>query len=282
MSIGAAFRHLIDDAAIFPPGLTPLPDAVSGHTVHLAAPYAHLVGPFVVDAARLDEALSLAPADMAMTVVVPTPDAVSSVVVRAAAAGAKLAGLEVKLDPTLPAGRQIREAAAQVPDDVPVFIEMPRPTSPEWPEALAAAATTGMRLKFRTGGTEAAAFPSEGEVASWIIAAVTAGLPFKCTAGLHHAVRHTGAETGFEHHGYLNILVASDAALSGAGLAEVEAALGTRDGAAIAGVLRSLSEERLASARTAFVSYGSCSILEPFEDLTHLNLVTLEREDSNR
>jgi len=282
MSIGPAFRHLIDDAAIFPPGLAPLPDALARHTVHLTAPYADLVGPFVVDAARLDQALSLAPPGMAMSVVVPAPDAVSSVVVRAAAAGAELAGLEVKLDPTLPAGPQVREAAARVPDGVRAFIEVPRPTSPEWPEVLAVAATTGMRLKFRTGGTEAASFPSEGEAAGWIVAAVTEGIPFKCTAGLHHAVRHTGAETGFEHHGYLNILVATDAALGGAGLAEVEAALGEREPGAIAGVLRGLPEERLALARTAFVSYGSCSILEPFEDLTHLNLVTLDREDSHR
>jgi hypothetical protein len=282
MSIGPAFRHLVDDAAIFPPGLAPLPDALARHIVHLTAPYADLVGPFVVDAARLDQALSLAPPCMAMSVVVPAPDAVSSVVVRAAAAGAELASLEVKLDPTLPAGPQVREAAAQVPDGVPAFIEVPRPTSPEWHEVLAVAANTGMRLKFRTGGTEAAAFPSEDEVAGWIVAAVTEGIPFKCTAGLHHAVRHTGAETGFEHHGYLNILVATDAALDGAGLAEVEAVLGEREPGALVAVLRGLPEERLALARTAFVSYGSCSILEPFEDLTHLNLVTLEREDSHR
>jgi hypothetical protein len=282
MSIGPAFRHLVDDAAIFPPGLAPLPDALARHIVHLTAPYADLVGPFVVDAARLDQALSLAPPGMAMRVVVPAPDAVSSVVVRAAAAGAELASLEVKLDPTLPAGPQVREAAAQVPDGVPAFIEVPRPTSPEWHEVLAVAANTGMRLKFRTGGTEAAAFPSEDEVAGWIVAAVTEGIPFKCTAGLHHAVRHTGAETGFEHHGYLNILVATDTALGGAGLAEVEAVLGEREPGALVAVLRGLPEERLALARTAFVSYGSCSILEPFEDLTHLNLVTLEREDSHR
>lgn len=282
MSIGPAFRHLVDDAAIFPPGLAPLPDALARHAVHLTAPYADLVGSFVVDAARLDEALSLAPPGMAMSVVVSAPGAVSSVVVRAAAAGAELASLEVKLDPTLPAGPQVREAAAQVPDGVPAFIEVPRPTSPEWHEALAVAANTGMRLKFRTGGTEAAAFPSEDEVAGWIVGAVTEGIPFKCTAGLHHAVRHTGAETGFEHHGYLNILVATDAALGGAGLAEVEAVLGEREPGALVAVLRGLPEERLALARTAFVSYGSCSILEPFEDLTHLNLVTLEREDSHR
>ena len=51
--------------------------------------------------------------------------------------------------------------------------------------------------------------PSEDEVADvHRSAASTARSRFKCTAGLHHAVRNTDPDTGFEQHGFLNILLA--------------------------------------------------------------------------
>ena len=77
-----------------------------------------------------------------------------------------------------------------------------------------------LRLKFRTGGLEAAAFPPSEVLAGWIDAALDRETPFKCTAGLHRAVRHTG-EDGFEHHGFLNVLVATGAGLRRRGLPEV-------------------------------------------------------------
>ena len=49
--------------------------------------------------------------------------------------------------------------------------------------------------------------PSSSPRPSWratLEACVSRGVPFKCTAGLHHAVRHTDPATGFEHHGFLN------------------------------------------------------------------------------
>ena len=40
-------RALLDDAAMFPPGLAPLAEAVPAHRRHESAPYAGLVGPLV-------------------------------------------------------------------------------------------------------------------------------------------------------------------------------------------------------------------------------------------
>ena len=69
-------------------------------------------------------------------------------------------------------------------------------------------AAAGLRLKVRTGGLDADAFPSELErFASVISACVDAKVAFKLTAGLHHAVRHRALKTGFEHHGFLEICV---------------------------------------------------------------------------
>jgi hypothetical protein len=275
VSIPRPFQHLVDDAAIFPPGLAPLPDAVDAHVAHLASEHADLVGPFIVDAGRLDALARLAPAGFAVSVVVPSPDAIDSVVDRAQAAGLELAGLEVKLADGRPAAGQVEEIAAAAPSGVPTYVEVPRPSLPTWPAVRDEVVRHGLRLKFRTGGTEAAAFPSEDEVATWIGDAVRAGVPFKCTAGLHHAVRHTGHETGFEHHGYLNVLVATARAAAGGDTAAVSADLAVRDADELVAALAAAPEERLALARGAFTSYGSCSILEPLEDLTALHLLTL-------
>jgi hypothetical protein len=273
-SIPRPFLHLVDDAAIFPPGLAPLPAAVPAHLEHLASAHADLVGPFIVDAGRLSELATLAPAGFAVSVVVPVPSALPEVL--AGTGELRLAGLEVKLVLDEPLAPQVPAIAAAVPAGVPTYVEVPRPGHAEWPDVLAAVAAAGLRLKFRTGGTEAAAFPSEAEVAAWVLSAVAAGVPFKCTAGLHNAVRHTGHETGFEHHGYLNVLLATARATSGASLADVAGALADRDGQSLAGALEDLSDDALATARASFTSYGSCSILEPLEDLTHLHLLTTE------
>ena len=273
MSIDRRFWHLVDDAAIFPPGCAALPDAVRDHVAHLAADHADLVGPFVVDVARWAELSSLAPAGLRTSVVVPAPSDLPVVLARAAAGSLRLVAVEVALAPGAPPAEQVAEVAAAVPPGVTAFIEAPRPGDPGWPAVSAAVVAHGLRLKFRTGGTVAAAFPTEAEVARWIVDAVQAGAPFKCTAGLHNAVRHTDPTTGFEHHGYLNVLVATARALAGAGTDAVTEVIGRRDAPSLAVDVRSLTDAEVAATRAAFLSYGSCSIAEPLEDLTDLTLL---------
>jgi hypothetical protein len=96
-------------------------------------------------------------------------------------------------------------------------------------------------------------------------------VPFKATAGLHHAVRNTDPETGFEQHGFLNLLLATDAARAGAEEAEVAAALADRDGTRVAARVRDLAP----GVRESFRSFGTCSILEPVEELAALGLTAV-------
>lgn len=93
-----------------------------------------------------------------------------------------------------------------------------------------------------------------------------AALPFTCTAGLHRAVRHDDAATGFRHHGYLNMLLAADAAEQGATAAD-------RSSDGVAAAVGALTPERLRAARVRFTSFGTCSIAEPVEDLVALGLL---------
>ncbi|MGW1186133.1 hypothetical protein ACWD7Y_22600 [Streptomyces drozdowiczii] len=277
MPLPPAFRHLVDDAAVFPPGLAPLPRAVTEHAGHRASAHAALVGPFVIGADRLPELAELAGPELfpdGLRVSVVTAPAAIPAVLAALAATDRLvpAALEVRPDPAQPLRDQIDDLAAQSLPGA-VYIEAPRPGTPAWAEALAAAVRHGFRLKFRTGGTEAAAFPTEDEAAAWIHDTVASGAAFKCTAGLHHAVRHTAPTTGFEHHGYLNVLLATARACSGAPLPTVRAALAERDPETLARAVTALPAADTAAARAAFTSYGSCSVLEPLEDLAALGLL---------
>ncbi len=155
--------------------------------------------------------------------------------------------------------------------DVAVFVEVPR--DGRRAEVIATCASTGYQAKFRTGGVRAELYPGEAELANAIRAVVDAQVPFKATAGLHHAIRNTDPTTGFEQHGYLNLLLATDAALDFADESEIAALLAERDAHKIAERVANLDGSRVAAARERFLSFGTCSIIEPLTELVDLGLV---------
>jgi hypothetical protein len=119
------------------------------------------------------------------------------------------------------------------------------------PAVVGALAAIGARAKLRCGG---AAIPSVEQVALVIACCREAGVPFKATAGLHHAVRRG------EEHGFLNLLAAT-AAPTG----RLEAVLAEEDPAAL---------DLDGADRRVFTSFGSCSWREPIEDLEELGLLS--------
>ncbi|MEO7352553.1 MAG: hypothetical protein ABIR34_01675, partial [Marmoricola sp.] len=160
-------------------------------------------------------------------------------------------------------------------EDVTVFAEPPmlrgEPTH-GWLSALDELGAREIALKFRTGGLTDDLFPSSTQLASCIESALDRELPFKCTAGLHHALRNRDEETGFEHHGFLNVLLATRASLDGNGLDEVAGVLDETDGPALASRL-SADPDRAARTRRWFTAFGSCSVLDAHEDLVELGLI---------
>ena len=152
-----------------------------------------------------------------------------------------------------------------------MHVELPQgPATHGWLAAADEVAACELRLKYRTGGVEADLFPSADDLASWIDAALDRETPFKCTAGLHHAVRHDDPETGFRHHGFLNVLAATRAALDGG---DARAVLEEPDGTALVAALP--DADTLTRTRRWFTSFGSCSVHEPLDDLVALDLVHL-------
>jgi hypothetical protein len=276
------FHRLVDDAGLFPPGNAPLPEAVPAHERHRREWYAPLVGPFLCPAARLGELGQYTTGRLGVTVVASGPGDIESAVHSVLAdPQLELRGVEVPLR-----GEPLEESARRTlvaldaalmdlddPEELPVYVELPR--APGWRDALDQVAVAGYRAKLRTGGESPTAFPSESEVAEFVLACLELDVRFKFTAGLHHAVRHSTGD-GNEQHGFLNALAAVADALDGADAAALAGTLAERDAAVLTDRIRELPVGRAATVRTWFGSYGSCSIGEPLQDLLDLGLVTKE------
>jgi hypothetical protein len=279
----------VDDAAIFPPGNVALPEAVAAHRQREAEWYADLVGPFVVSDLRLPDLLDILDErdedePLPVTVVVTGgAGAVTPAVKWSTGSGQlRLVGVETTvrdLDDLAGSARRVVAAVGEaraeglLDEEVAVHVELPQvDAGAGWLAAADVVAESELRLKFRTGGVEAHLFPQATTLAGWIDAALDRELPFKCTAGLHNALRHTAEETGFEHHGFLNVLLATRRLFDGAPTDEAVGLLEQRDAAPLVAMA---TEEDLAGARRWFTSFGSCSIDEPLEDLVELGLVEM-------
>jgi len=288
----AFLRAFVDDAAIFPPASIELEQAVAEHRAHRSSEYADLVGGFVVSDVRTADLANVV-SRRSQTLPPQPPIGVSLVVTGGAGAiepavtwvsrsdGVDLQAVEFALrdedDLAHNARRLVRvvDSLDEALDDVRVFAEPPMlrgAASHGWLSALDELAAREIALKFRTGGLTDDLFPSSAMLATCIEASLDRELPFKCTAGLHNAVRHHDDETGFEHHGFLNVLLATRASLDGGGPDEVAQVLDDQDGIALASRLTA-DPELAARTRRWFTSFGSCSVLEAHEDLVELGLV---------
>ncbi|RCK68497.1 hypothetical protein DT076_15980 [Desertihabitans brevis] len=266
---------MVDDAALFPPGDAPLPAAVAAHRRHRAAWYAPVVGPFVVADHRLDElaaALDADPFPCVLVVCGTVPDALA----RADRAGVPVAAVEVAVsgDDLVAAVDAVAGSLGSAADRPVLAVELPA-LDPDaaWLAACDRLVAIGARLKLRTGGVRAEAFPPTDRLARWLVAADERGLPVKCTAGLHAAVRHTDPATGFEHHGFLDVLAAVGALLDGAAEADVRDLLDRRDAAGLAATVAGWDVGTRGRVRERFTGFGSCSTTGPLDDLCALGLL---------
>jgi hypothetical protein len=279
-----AWRGLVDDAAVFPPGDAPLPDALTAYVERRGEWYADLVGSFVVK----DTALPDVTEDVPVSVVVTGgAGAIVGALGYAAKKAKQVAGVEIALRDLDDLAGNVRRVSAAVDaaraegaldEQTAVYVELPQAdASPAWLAAADAVAEGEHRLKFRTGGPEADTFPTPEQLAAWIDAALDRETPFKCTAGLHHAIAHRDHETGFPHHGFLNVLLATRQAFDGATTAEVAGLLADHYPNDLVALARTSD---VAGARRWFTSFGSCSVDEPLQELVGLGLIEHPRATS--
>ena len=268
------FAGLVDDASLLPPGIIGLPEALAAHTTHRQAWYSGLVGALLVPSSLVNPDLSA----RGLTVGVINDAAIGTlpaVVAKLRAAGADVGRVEAAVarrgeDPQ-PGLAVLGALAAETPD-LDVYAEIPL----SW--GLLAALDTvaewraeGLRIapKFRVGGLAAELFPTPVELAAVVCACRDRELPFRLAAGLRHAIRHTDPETGFTHHGFLNVLVASAAASEGAEVAEVAELLGATHPVPLVEPARSRRDRP----RPLWAGFGASTILEPVTELIRLGLI---------
>jgi hypothetical protein len=286
-AISCLLRGLFDDASLFPPGDLPMPAAVAGHIRHRAAWYGDMTGPFVCPETRIAElrivltAGNVAEIDLSMVVTGGAQALEPAVESVAADPRLRLRAVEVPVrrdaDPQEATAEVIAALDHTLLAGAIGYVEVPLAGIADAGTAdrvLGPVEAHGYRPKLRTGGVTAAAFPGEEALAAGLLAVISRRLAFKCTAGLHHAVRHAAADTGFEHHGFANVLAAVAAALEGAGRDEIVAVLADTDPGHLAGRLSALDEDEARMVRSFFASFGTCSTDEPVADLVTLRLIS--------
>ena len=268
----ALFQALFDDAAVFPPGSAPLPQAVTDHVARQSISYADLVGPLLLPGSAIEELIDL-----------PRPDQLEVVLIGRPGADLKLVrdalSLLVADLAVTPVGVEIGWAPGwhqALTWGEPLSIEVPRGT--EQQRALSdlqerADHSDRVQAKFRTGSTPDSPVPTPTELATFIRACVDRDLGFKLTGGLHHAISLTTDE-GEDQFGFLNIIAATRWALAhGAEVPEIASLLSGRDPAPILDIITRMSQADASVVRAFFTAYGCCTVTDPIGDLAALGLI---------
>jgi hypothetical protein len=232
----ALFGRLIDHAPTFPPAQLPAAEAIEEDRRARASDESWILARLAWPASKLEE---LGDEPRELTVIMDVADT---------------SGARHRTWPAIDADPRV-QAIETRSDTAP----------PDWSRSelyieavdLDRVAELGARAKIRCGGEHV---PSLDELAAFVRGCKERGLPFKATAGLHHAVRQNGA------HGFLNLLAAT---------VFNEEALAEEDGEAFrvtetAFVWRDRSAP---PSRGLFVSFGSCSFFEPVDELKALGLL---------
>lgn len=290
------FARLVDDAAMFPPGNAPVVRAVAEHLGYRRDWFAPMIGPLVVPDARLADlgaALRQAQGAALRQAQDAAPgqaqDALEISVVNRSGAGGLLAlgrrpvaGLQIvavesalrDLDDLAGNARRLAAAAAELPEGVAVFVEVPY--VPGWERAVELIEVAGLSAKIRTGGTAPGDHPSREQLAEQLSVLVEADLSFKATAGLHHAWPVTARNARDEElpqHGFLTVMIALAALIDGADRATAADRLGWTDRNRIAGEVAGWDEATGNRVRRRFRSFGCCGVRDPVGDLVALGLV---------
>lgn len=287
-ALRALLEGIVDYAGLFPPAALDMRTAVANYAEYRHCANAWMLGRFVVPVTRLQEIEGALPwvheggAGWALSAV--SGDDILGDLERVQAFNARA-----------PEGRRIDtiEAKLATPDAIAnggrvaqagfsVFAEIPVRDDPA--RLVSAIREAEINAKMRMGGVTADAFPPAEHVVRFMSRCMEADVPFKLTAGLHHAIcaeypltYESNAARG-AMFGYLNVFLAAVALRQGARKGEIMALLRERDARAFSITddavswrpLRFTTGELAETRERAAVAFGSCSFREPVDDLRSL------------
>lgn len=320
LAFQAFMTGLIDYAGLFPPAGLPLPAAITNFHHYRQQPEQWMLGRFIVPVGHLAELATYAhlfqannPTRLAVigrggqdgdTFFQKLEEDLAMIAAFQAsqAPAGQIDLFEVRLPRTLfPSVDNVRLFVAEVgdllaPAGLTPFYEAPFDvTEPGWFEALfdicagcslfnrqqePGVAPAG--VKIRCGGLSPAAFPTSVQLAYALSAAHDNPVPLKCTAGLHHPIRHFSPEVQTKMHGFLNLFAAGllthchnlPLDTIQAILEDEEPSHFTFDPTGFAWQNYRMTTSEIANLRQQLlISYGSCSFDDPCHDLRSLNLL---------
>ncbi len=291
-------HEIVDYAGLFPPAGLSMPEMLGNYARYLESDNRWMLGRVVVPLARLGEFASewnqLNAGEHVTTRISLLPPPLDSGEFGAAVESINafnarekshtIDAVEVRVtDPGAVAN------AAQLSESIQCFVEVPLDNRDEIISSIAGVALPKrVFAKIRTGGVKAEMIPKATSVAEFIVACRNAGIGMKATAGLHHPFRaeypltyEPGCSVG-RMHGFLNVFIGAclvyacdlQAGVLSEFLEHAEPADLNVTPESVSWRDYKLSSRDIAQTREAFaVSFGSCSFIEPIEDLTQLALM---------
>jgi hypothetical protein len=266
-----------NDAGSFPPAALTITQAVANHARHHVSWYDALLASFVSIDSRLVKldtyATRLGLRRLDVTVVVPAglgalPDTLATL---HRCPRLRLRAIEVPLAATpIPTAAHAAGELAEL--DVALYVEVPN--SPTSERQIHQLRTHGMGLKLRGGGSSVFTFNPEDHLALTILHCAAERLPFTCATGVSRAVRHQDPNTLLQRHGFLNITLATLAAVTTGSHATVRDILADTDHHTIADTTRTLPGRDVATIRTLLTRVSSNDISQTVTDLTTLTIIT--------
>lgn len=298
-SLRELLTNVIDYAGMYPPAQLPFDEALRNYIEYQSAPFCWMVGQYVCPIVKLGELRSCAELysdwdDIPLALIGTSGASEEELVSRCAKDFAEYSDVaqpswrpvsyEVRLEPELlrnaSLANALRAAAENWPADV-MFCEIPllELSREEIERAInSIAAVDGGAAKFRLGGPNAAAYPDAAILANAIKATADANTSVKFTAGLHHPHYHHDHSIHADVHGFINVFCASVLACTHnldssaieriLRIAEPEAIKFDDSGFVVEGERATIGQ--IEEGRTFAVGFGSCSVMEPVEDLISL------------
>ena len=292
-SIRILLAEIVDYAGLFPPSRLPMAEAVINYAAYKNSSYNWMLGRFVVAVARLGEFTENArdfvtrDEDVWKLSVLAGED-IDETVRRIENFNREFEGkaiadtLEIKVTNSL----EIENLAPHIPENLDAYFELP--LDENLADSVVMLAIIKGRAKIRTGGIAPEAFPPIKQIIRFMRTCLAAGVPFKCTAGLHHPLRCIKPLTYEKNapkatmNGFLNVFLAAAFLREGYKsdlINELFEDEWAESFAFDAGGVTwrqeyfiSLAQLKALRMRGA-ISFGSCSFDEPIADLQQIKLL---------
>lgn len=284
-SARALMAGAVDYAGLFPPAQLPLADALAEYRRALAGADAWMLGRFIVPAVQLsvlaDAVVRDAHDGRGWTVSAIVREHMDEDAAAVQAFNQRAVNQHVRVD-TIECRPSSSDSITWLAKTFsPAFtVHVEVGVGPTARDDLRVVARHRLRAKVRTGGLAADAFPAPASLVAFIESARDVGVPFKATAGLHHAMRgayplsdEIGAQSA-TMHGFVNLMLAT-AAVGERFPTTTAAALLTRtdhsalvfDDERVRWGDVELSIDAIGRMREAqCVSFGACSFREPADE----------------